>query len=158
MIDRAQQALYLLALAPVSETMADPHSYGFRPERSAADAIEQCFIVLANRYAPEWILEGDIEACFDKISHEWLVANVPIDKAILQKWLKAGYIENRQLFPTEAGTPQGSIISPALSNWALDGLQKRLEQVYGKARNVGGKRIGTKVNFIMLIKPSKKNV
>ncbi|MDB5771006.1 MAG: reverse transcriptase [Burkholderia sp.] len=148
MVDRAQQALYLLALAPISETMADPHSYGFRPERSTADAIEQCFTVLANRYAPEWILEGDIEACFDKISHDWLLANVPMDKAILQKWLKAGYIENRRLFPTEAGTPQGGIISPALSNWTLDGLQKRLEQVCGKRRNVDGKRIGTKMNFI----------
>ena len=148
MIDRAMQALYLLALAPISETSADPHSYGFRPERATADAIEQCFNVLSNRYAPQWILEGDIEGCFDNISHDWLVAHVPLDKAILRKWLKAGYIENRQLFPTETGTPQGGIISPALSNWALDGLQKRLEQVCGKARNVDGKRIGVKMNFI----------
>jgi RNA-directed DNA polymerase len=112
MVDRAQQALYLLALAPISETMADPHSYGFRQDRSTDDAIAQCFNVLAHRYAPEWILEGDIEACFDKISHEWLVANVPMDRAILRKWLKAGYVENRQIFPTEAGTPQGGIITP----------------------------------------------
>lgn len=148
MIDRAMQALYLLALAPISETTADPHSYGFRPERATRDAIEQCFNILANRYAPAWILEGDIEGCFDNISHNWLVTHVPLDKVMLQKWLKAGYVENRQLFPTETGTPQGGIISPALSNWALDGLQKRLEQVCGKARNVDGKRIGIKLNFI----------
>jgi hypothetical protein len=68
MIDRAVQALYLLALSPISETMADAHSYGFRPERATADAIEQCFNVLSNRQAPQWILEGDIEGCFDNIS------------------------------------------------------------------------------------------
>jgi RNA-directed DNA polymerase len=148
MVDRAQQALYLFALAPISETMADPHSYGFRQERSTADAIAQCFNVLAHEYAPEWILEGDIQKCFDEISHDWLIANVPTDKVILKKWLKAGYIKDRQLFPTEAGTPQGGIISPALSNWALDGLQKKLEEVFGKQYKVDGKRMRDKVNFI----------
>lgn len=148
MVDRAQQALYLFALAPISETMADPHSYGFRQERSTADAIAQCFNVLAHEYAPEWILEGDIQKCFDEISHDWLIANVPTDKVILKKWLKAGYIQDRQLFPTEAGTPQGGIISPALSNWALDGLQKKLEEVFGKQYKVDGKRMRDKVNLI----------
>jgi RNA-directed DNA polymerase len=148
MVDRAQQALYLFALAPISETMADPHSYGFRQERSTADAIAQCFNVLAHEYAPEWILEGDIQKCFDEISHDWLIANVPTDKVILKKWLKAGYIQDWQLFPTEAGTPQGGIISPALSNWALDGLQKKLEEVFGKQYKVDGKRMRDKVNLI----------
>ncbi len=64
-IDRAQQALYLLALDPVAETTADPNSYGFRKQRSVADAIAQCFNVLAKRHAPVWILEGDIKSCFD---------------------------------------------------------------------------------------------
>jgi RNA-directed DNA polymerase len=66
MKDRAAQALYLLALDPVAEARADPNSYGFRRDRSTADAIEQCYIVLRGRPgAPEWILEGDIKACFD---------------------------------------------------------------------------------------------
>ena len=69
MIDRAQQALHLQGLEPIAETLADHHSYGFRPKRSTADAIEQCFKVLSKADAPEWILEGDIKSCFDQISH-----------------------------------------------------------------------------------------
>src|SRR5437773_4102763 len=65
---RAMQALYLLALNPVAETTADPHSYGFRPGRSTADAIEQCFGMLARSDSPHWILEGDIQSCFDHAS------------------------------------------------------------------------------------------
>lgn len=127
MFDRAQQSLHLLALEPVAECLADPHSYGFRPYRSTADAIEQCFIALARSYAPQWVLEGDIKSCFDQIGHDWLESNVPMDKWMLRKWLKAGYIEAGQLFPTEAGTPQGGIISPTVANMALDGLQVLLE-------------------------------
>jgi RNA-directed DNA polymerase len=78
MKDRAMQALHLLALNPVAETTGDPNSYGFRPERSTADAIAQAFTVLSRSYAPQWILEGDIKSCFDKISHEWLLSNVVI--------------------------------------------------------------------------------
>lgn len=84
--DRAQQALHLLALMPVAETTADKHSYGFRPYRRGMDAIEQCFRVLAKKRSPRWILEGDIKACFDKISHEWLKKNIPMDKVVLSKW------------------------------------------------------------------------
>ena len=106
---RAMQALYLLALDPVAETTADPNSYGFRPGRSTADAIEQCFNVLGKQASPKFILEGDIKGCFDAISHEWLLTHIPMEKAILKKWLKAGYMEQNVLYPTEAGTPQGGI-------------------------------------------------
>lgn len=106
------QALYLLALDPVSETQADQHSYGFRPYRSTADAIGQCFNVLAKKASAPWILEGDIKACFDRISHGWLTAHIPMDKRILGKWLDAGYIEKGQLYPIDAGTPQGGIATP----------------------------------------------
>ncbi len=112
MRDRAMQALYLLALDPVSETTADPNSYGFRRGRCTADAIEACFIALCRNDRAQWILEGDIRSCFDRISHEWLLTHIPMDKAILAKWLKTGYLENRRLFPTEEGTPQGGICSP----------------------------------------------
>jgi len=130
MHDRAMQALYLMALEPVAETTGDPHSYGFRPERACRDAIEQCFNVLTSRGRAQWVLEGDIKACFDTISHEWLLANIPLEKALLRKWLQAGYLEKGQLFPTEAGTPQGGIISPVLANMALDGLEGRLREKY----------------------------
>lgn len=133
MKDRAMQALYKLALEPVAETTADPNSYGFRPERSTADAREQCFTLLSRSFSPQWILEGDIKGCFDNISHQWMIENIPMDKSILQKWLKAGYVYQNQLYPTEAGTPQGGIISPTLSNLTLDGLEAVLKNRYGRS-------------------------
>ena len=126
---RAMQALYLLALDPVAETTADPNSYGFRSQRSTADAIEQCFNVLGKRASPQWILEGDIKGCFDAISHEWLLTHIPLEKAILKKWLKAGYMEQHILHPTEAGTPQGGTISPVLANMTLDGLERAVSEI-----------------------------
>ncbi|NKE73500.1 group II intron reverse transcriptase/maturase [Candidatus Manganitrophus noduliformans] len=124
--DRAMQALYLLTLEPVAETTGDMNSYGFRPERCTTDAVAQCFITLGKAVSPQWILEGDIKGCFDNISHEWLLTNAPLDKVILQSWLKAGFIDKQILYPTEAGTPQGGIISPTLANITLDGLEKVL--------------------------------
>jgi RNA-directed DNA polymerase len=117
MADRAMQALYLLALEPIAETWADPNSYGFRPLRAPADAIEQCFNLLATRYSAVWIVEGDIRACFDRISHEWLMAHIPMDKTILRKWLKAGFMDEDILYPTEEGTPQGGISALRSTQW-----------------------------------------
>ncbi len=82
MVDRAQQALHLLALEPVPESLADPHSYGFRQNRSTADAIAQCFKCLAMKRSAQWVLEGDIKACFDKSGHQWLMDNIAIDKNV----------------------------------------------------------------------------
>ncbi len=111
------------------ETTADNNSYGFRQQGSCADAIEQCFNTLS-KPNPQWILEGDIKSCFDRISHDWLLAHVPMDRAILQKWLKSGYMEKHVLHETTDGTPQGGIISPALSNCALDGLERLLKEKF----------------------------
>jgi RNA-directed DNA polymerase len=130
MSDRAMQVLYLLALNPIAETTGDRNSYGFRPERSTADAIEQCFNVLSHNYSAQWVLEGDIKACFDGISHTWLEAHIPMDKSILNKWLKAGYIDKQIFYRTEEGTPQGGPISPALANLTLDGLERELHSLY----------------------------
>src|SRR5439155_12840634 len=130
---RAMQALHLLALEPIAETTADLNSYGFRPARSTADAGEQCFISLARKVSAEWVLEADIQGCFDQISHDWMVANLPTDKAILQKWLKAGYVYQNELFPTDAGTPQGGIISPVAANMTLDGLEALLAEKFPQA-------------------------
>lgn len=127
MKDRAMQALYLLALDPIAETTGDRNSYGFRKERSTADAIEQCFNALARKDNAQWILEGDIKGCFDNISHDWMLTYIPTDKVILKKWLKAGYMDKNILHPTEDGTPQGGIISPVLANLALDGLEAKLK-------------------------------
>ena len=93
MIDRAQQALHLLALEPISETLADPNSYGFRPNRCVADAIQQCFTCLCKKGSAKWVLEGDIKACFDKIGHQWLIDNIPTDKRMLRQWLGCGFID-----------------------------------------------------------------
>lgn len=142
MSDRAMQALHLLALDPVAETTADHHSYGFRRGRSTTDAIEQVRNVLGKfTKSAKWALEGDIRGCFDNISHAWLVANIPMDKDILRKWLKAGYIETGRLFPTQAGTPQGGIISPVLANMALDGLQKELETLFTTVRQARAAKV-----------------
>jgi RNA-directed DNA polymerase len=141
MRDRAMQALHLMALDPVAETQADPHSYGFRKGRSTADAIVQVHNVLGRKASPKYVLEGDIKGCFDNIGHDWLLANVPMDKRLLRKWLKAGYLEQGRLFPTEAGTPQGGIISPVLANWALDGLQKRLESLCTTVREARAAKV-----------------
>jgi len=126
--DRAMQALYLLALNPVAETQADPNSYGFRLERSTADAIQQCFHALSRKNCAEWILDADIEAFFDRLSHEWLLDHVPMDKDVLRKWLKAGILEDGSVYPTGSGTPQGGIISPVLANIALDGLEDSVKR------------------------------
>ena len=140
---RAMQALHLLALEPIAETTADLNSYGFRPERSTADAGEQCFTVLAKKANAEWVLEADIQGCFDKISHDWMLAHIPTDKAILKKWLKAGFVYQNELFPTEAGAPQGGIISPVLANMTLDGLEAWLAEKFPQAR-----RTGLKMNMV----------
>ncbi len=108
--------MHLLALDPIAETIQDHNSYGFRRERSAADALVQCFIVLAREVNPQYVLEGDIEKCFDKISVEWLNEHTPMDHVTLSKWLKAGYIEKGVLHPTDEGTPQGGLISAVLAN------------------------------------------
>src|SRR6266480_3958980 len=142
MIDRAHQALHLLALDPVLETNADRNSYGFRQKRSCADAIAQCFITLSKAPNTQWILEADIKSCFDQISHDWLLAHVPMDRAILQKWLKSGYMEKHVLHETTDGTPQGGIISPAIANCALDGLERLLKEKFPTKKplsSLGGK-------------------
>ncbi len=127
MKDRAMQALYKQALDPIAETVGDPNSYGFRNARATADAVMQCFIILSQKSAAQWILEGDIQSCFDEISHDWLLTQAPTEKPILRQWLKAGYIERHKWHKTESGTPQGGIVSPVLTNMTLDGLETELK-------------------------------
>ena len=136
MKDRAMQALYLLALEPVSETQADRNAYGFRPKRSTADAIGHCFSALAKKRSAQWILEGDIRACFDQISHAWLLANITMDKTVLSRWLAAGYMEKGSFYPTESGTPQGGIASPTLALMTLSGLEEAVKNAVPRRQKV----------------------
>jgi RNA-directed DNA polymerase len=145
MTDRAMQALYLLGLDPIEETLADCYSYGFRLDRCCADALTQCHKMLMGRHGARVVLEGDIKSCYDRISHDWLLANVPMDKVILHKWLKAGFLEKNVFFATTEGTPQGGIISPALANRALDGLETLLAERFG---NTAGRRVRNKVHLV----------
>lgn len=128
--DRAYQALWQFALDPIAEGMADPNSYGFRPKRSVADAIDQCFNVLAKKASAKWVFEGDIKACFDRLSHSWLQKNIPMDKIILEKFLKAGFMEKDVIYPTTEGAAQGGVISPTITLIALSGLEKTLKGIF----------------------------
>ena len=136
------QALWHTALSPIAEERADPNSYGFRPKRSAQDAREQCFNALAREKSAKWIFEGDIHSCFNKISHKWLEENIPMDKQILRKFLKAGYMEKQRLYPTEMSSGQGGIISPTLALMALSGIEAKVRSSRKR------KREEEKINFI----------
>jgi RNA-directed DNA polymerase len=145
MKDRAMQALYLLVLDPIAERTGDPNSYGFRNQRSTADAIGQCFNALVHKHCAQWILKCDIRACFDSISHEWLLAHIPMEKAILRQWLKAGFIDKHIFYSTEEGVPQGGIASPVIANLALDGLERVLREKYPTNTNQARR---AKVNMV----------
>ena len=127
MLDRAAQALHLLALEPVSECRADPNSYGFRKGRSTKDSCAQLFASLSTKASAKWVLDADISGFFDHINHDWLLREVPMDKRVLNQWLKCGVVDKGQLVSTDEGTPQGGIISPTLANWTLDGLERGLK-------------------------------
>src|SRR2546427_5175174 len=106
--DRAAQALAKLALEPEWEAHFEPNSYGFRPGRSAHDAIEA--IVNGVRWQPKYVLDADITKCFDRIHHAALLARLHTTARLrraIRAWLRAGVLEGARLFPTEAGTPPG---------------------------------------------------
>ena len=151
MHDRAMQALWALALDPVAEVTGDRHSYGFRRGRCAQDAYVRLFNCISTKKSAQWVLEGDIKGCFDHISHEWLMANIPMDKKVLGQFLNAGFMEQGKWNETDEGTPQGGIISPILANMALDGIDRLLDERYHLNRK--GKRDENvarryKVNFV----------
>lgn len=134
MRDRAMQALQLLALEPVAETTADRISFGFRKYRSPEDAREYAFSVLSRKDSPQWILEGDIKSCFDKISHRWMMDNIPGNKRIMKEFMRCGYVEKGKLYPTIEGSPQGGVISPTYANMVLDGLEPMILDVYWRSK------------------------
>jgi len=136
MYDRAMQALYKLALAPVAETTADRNSYGFREGRSCADAVAAAFNALNKPNSATWVLEADITGCYDNIAKGWMLENIPMDKEVLRKWLDTGYVENGITYPSHKGVPQGGIISPMLANMALDGLEGMIKSAVPRRSRV----------------------
>lgn len=129
MQDRALQALLKLALEPEWEARFEPNSYGFRPGRSAHDAISAIYNCINQR--AKWVLDADIEKCFDKINHHQLLTKVntiPLFRRLLKSWLKAGVLEGEVFSPSESGTPQGGVISPLLANIALHGMETYVQE------------------------------
>ncbi len=128
--DRAVQMLVKMALEPEWEAVFEPNSYGFRLGRQSQDAIEQIFSSINKK--PKWVLDADISKCFDSINHSYLLNKLgKCPKSIrvqIKAWLKAGYLEGNELFPTEEGTPQGGTVSPLLANIALHGMETVLTE------------------------------
>lgn len=136
--DRVVQASLKLVLEPIFEADFYPCSYGFRPKRRAHDAVAEVRYLATNPRRYEWVVEGDIKACFDEIDHNALMDRVRSrigDKRVLgliKAFLKAGILtEDRQLQETTAGTPQGGILSPLLANVALSVLDEHIAQTPG---------------------------
>jgi RNA-directed DNA polymerase len=122
--DRAMQALYKLALAPVAETLADRNSYGFREGRGCADASAAAFNALSKPNSATWIVEADITGGYDTMGQTWMLDHIPMAREVLRKWLEAGYMEDGKVYPTRTGAPQGGISRPSLANLTLDGLER----------------------------------
>lgn len=142
-IDRCLQAIVKNALEPSWEAKFESISYGFRPGRSAHDAIEKIFIICSPHRTKKWVLDADIKGCFDNISHEFLlktIGNFPARK-LIQEWLKAGTMEGGKYQKTESGTPQGGIISPLLANIALHGMEEAIGVKYNKRGESNGRRM-----------------
>lgn len=131
--DRVVQAAAKLVLEPIFEADFLPCSYGFRPNRRAHDAVAEVHYLASRNREYEWVVEGDIKACFDEISHPALMERVRArigDKrvlALVKAFLKAGIMrEHGALEATSTGTPQGAILSPLLSNVALSALDEHI--------------------------------
>jgi RNA-directed DNA polymerase len=151
MEDRIKQGLVKLAIEPQWEAKFEPNSYGFRPARSCQDAIEAIFNAI--RYQPKYVLDADIAKCFDRIDHNKLLAKLetyPQLRREIKAWLKSGYMESKQLFPTDKGTPQGGVVSPLLANIALHGMELELKKYAStwKRKGRSTKQIQNEISII----------
>jgi RNA-directed DNA polymerase len=134
--DRARQALVKAVLEPEWEARFEPNSYGFRPGRSAQDAIKAIYDGI--RQKPKYVLDADIAKCFDRINHTALLAKLQTSPRLrrpIKAWLEAGVMDGEELFPTTAGTPQGGIVSPLLANVALHGLETIIRERFPRRRD-----------------------
>ncbi|MBE8996583.1 group II intron reverse transcriptase/maturase [Microcystis aeruginosa] len=133
--DRARQALIKSALEPEWESKMEGTSYGFRPGRSAHDAISKIYITI--NQGSYFVLDADITKCFDRINHNFLLSKIHCPNSLkrdIKQWLKAGVLDNGVFEETETGTPQGGVISPLLANIALDGMARLIETLFPKKK------------------------
>ena len=146
LIDRCIQGMVKNALEPNWEAQFEPTSYGFRPGRSTHDARQRIFLnIKGEKNRKWWVLDADISGCFDNIAHKPLmerIGNFPARK-LVEQWLEVGYIHKGVFYETEAGTPQGGIISPLLANIALDGMEEALGIKYRWNKNSRNKNGGS---------------
>ena len=123
--DRATQCLVKMALEPEWEAKFEPNSFGFRPGRSCLDAREAIHNAICTK--PKYVLDADISQCFDKINHKKLLEKLntfPTLRRQIRAWLKAGVWDDKKVFLTSEGSPQGGVISPLLANIALHGMEE----------------------------------
>lgn len=135
MENRAGQALAKLMLEPEWESRFEANSYGFRPGRSAHDAIEAIFNAMRGK--AKYVLDADIAKCFERINQTALLTKLntyPGLRRTLKAWLKAGVLDGAELFPTEEGCPQGGVVSPLLMNVALHGLETAIASAFPQKR------------------------
>src|SRR6266849_2346583 len=141
-MDRALQSVVKNALEPYWEAKFEGSSYGFRPGRSCQDAIGKIYLLTCPNRRKKWVVDADIQGAFDNINHDFLLnalGEVP-GRELVRQWLKAGVMEDGAFQATEAGTPQGGVISPLLLNIALHGLEAAL----GVRHNHAGEIVGTR--------------
>lgn len=159
-IDRCLQAIVKNALEPSWESKFEGISYGFRPGRSPHDAMAKIYLIACPHRKKKWVVDADIEGCFDNIAHEPLIktiGNFPARKLIHQ-WLKAGYMDKGGFFETETGTPQGGVISPLLANIALHGMEEALGIKYNqKGENSGERAIVRFADDLVIFCKSKED-
>lgn len=146
--DRIRQDVLRMALEPITEYHFSEYSYGFRPKRSCHDAVDDLYSKMCQKTSRKWVVEGDIEGCFNHIDHdhiintlrEWSIPNWALE--IIMKMLKAGIMETFVKQEVIEGTPQGGILSPMLANVALTSLDEFCKQEFGwltstRTRNEG---------------------
>jgi len=141
-IDRCLQAKVKNALEPYWEARFEGTSYGFRPGRGCHDAIAKIYLLTRPNKQKKWVVDADIKGAFDNIDHDYLLNTIGGFPAreLVKQWLKTGYMEGGVFHATEAGTPQGGIISPLLANIALHGMEEALDVKYNNRGEIRGPR------------------
>lgn len=130
--DRAAEALFLIAVDPVVETCADLHAYGFRKSRSSMDAIRYIVEEFGLLHGRQWVLKADVKGCFDNLSHDWIMQHIIFDKTVMQRVLKCGYVYRGKQYPLHEGMPQGGVLSPAVTTFALSGFEQVIEKEFAE--------------------------
>lgn len=141
--DRCLQAVVKNALEPCWEAQFEGTSYGFRPGRSAHDALEKIHVSATPHRKKKWVVDADIKGCFDNINQDYLmfkIGNFP-GRRLIKAWLKAGYVDKNVFYQPGTGTPQGGIVSPLLANIALHGMEAALGVKYDSSGDSRGPRI-----------------